>query len=245
MNFVQHLNDIRNDLFRQNRFSGCYVYSRDENDDTFKLGMSEANLYGRVKQAKSCYPYKSEFWIQMFIVCHNRSHVRPLEKKLLIESKHLKKVDVENESTQGTIAEQGNRPAEYRLAGSKSNLNKAINTVLNENEGLWDEIVVFSKNGWVIKKKSTIKILEQKSTTKNALQPTEAISKGDKVYVVYAEDGKAIISKQGVVVKKLKYRFKIHWKKWKGGEWTGNYPFNEVYKNKSEASFAKRYWYTS
>ena len=70
MNFVKHLKDIENKLFRKDRFGGCYVYSRDQGDDVFKLGMSEVNLFGRVKQAKSCYPYKSEFWLSVLVVCH-------------------------------------------------------------------------------------------------------------------------------------------------------------------------------
>ena len=80
MNFVNSLKDIQDKLFRKSRYGGCYIYSRDEHDDTYKLGMSEVNLFGRVKTAKSCYPYRSEFWIHMFIVCHDKVNVRPLDK---------------------------------------------------------------------------------------------------------------------------------------------------------------------
>ena len=90
MNYVDHLDDIQDNLFKRNKFSGCYIYSRDQKDDTYKLGMSRASLFARVKQAKSCYPYPSEFWLHMFIICENKSSVIPLENKLL-KAKMLKK----------------------------------------------------------------------------------------------------------------------------------------------------------
>ena len=96
MNFVKHLKDIENKLFRKDRCGGCYVYSRDKTDPTYKLGMSEVNLFGRVKTAKSCYPFRSEFWLHILVVCHDKSKIRTLESKLLKESKYLKKVEKED-----------------------------------------------------------------------------------------------------------------------------------------------------
>ena len=131
--------------------------------------MSEVNLFGRMKQAKSCYPYKSEFWIHMSIVCHDKANVRPLESKLLAESRHLKKVDVKNEQ-KPVEKEQGNRPHEYRIAASRNDLNKAIQNVLNENKTLWDLVVVFGSNGWIIKQNNGKKV--------SGLGPTKSIKKG-------------------------------------------------------------------
>ena len=52
------------------------------------------NLFGRVKQAKACYPYPSEFWLHMLMICHRKSDIRKLEDKLL-KNKHLKKIENE------------------------------------------------------------------------------------------------------------------------------------------------------
>ena len=112
--------------------------------------MSEANLFSRVKTAKSCYPYKSEFFIHMYIVCHERENVRPLEKKLLAESELLKKINVEKPKDTSNKVEQGNRPSEYRIAASRKDLGKAVENVLNSDKKLWDFCVVFGEDGWII-----------------------------------------------------------------------------------------------
>ena len=122
MNFVGHLKDIQRNLFKNNKFAGCYIYSRDLNDTTYKPGMSEANLFARVKTAKSCYPYKSEFFIHMYIICHEKANVRPLGKTLLAESKLLEKLYVEKTKDAFLKVEQGNRPSEYRIAASRKDL---------------------------------------------------------------------------------------------------------------------------
>jgi hypothetical protein len=247
MNFVGSLDDIRNKLFKRNRFSGCYVYSRDQYDTTFKLGMSEANLFDRVKQAKACFPYRSEFWIHMFIVCHDKTKVRPLEKKLLAESRHLKKVEVEKEDIKKK--EQGIRPVEFRIAATRSNLNMAVCNVLNENLGLWDLVVVFGENGWVVHSSKTplkSSMLDPSSgKTKKSIEPGQPLKVGDKAYVVYkkTEAGTPIISKKGKIVQKLKLNWKVLWENYDGEPYTGTYPFNEVYKLKKEADYGKKYWY--
>jgi hypothetical protein len=46
-------------------YAGNYVYQRDELDKTVKIGMSEAGLLRRLRSAKSCYPYTTEFWLKI------------------------------------------------------------------------------------------------------------------------------------------------------------------------------------
>ena len=151
MNFVEHLKDIHNNLFRRDRFAGCYIYSRDKDDTTFKLGMSQ-NLFGRVKQAKSCYPYRSEFWLHMLMICHRKTNIRPLETKLL-SNKLLKKIEDEKHICECDDApcdckkEQGNRPREYRIATSRDILNTAVFQTLTNNKKLWDVLIIFGPHG--------------------------------------------------------------------------------------------------
>ena len=61
MNFVSYLKDIQDKLFRRSRYPGCYVYSRNKNDSKYKLGMSEADIFGRTTSAKFCFPTKMSF----------------------------------------------------------------------------------------------------------------------------------------------------------------------------------------
>ena len=63
INFVKLLKDIQDGLFKRNKFPGCYVYSRLKHDITFKLGMSEKDLFDRVKKAKFCFLEKDTFFI--------------------------------------------------------------------------------------------------------------------------------------------------------------------------------------
>ena len=70
MNFIRHQNDIKKLLTTQGgrQYSGCYIYSRDQHDKTHKIGMSQAGLFRRIKQAGSCYPFKTEFWLEYVII---------------------------------------------------------------------------------------------------------------------------------------------------------------------------------
>jgi len=240
MNFVSHLKDIQDKLFRRSRYPGCYVYSRKKNDSKYKLGMSETDLFGRTKSAKFCFPDKDEFYIHFFIICHDKKTVRTLEKKLLTESKDLKKIKVVTESG---IAEQGIRSTEYRLTTDRNSLGNAVKTVLDDNRQLWDEVVVFGLNGWTIHKKSIKSLAVAKGKTMYSIEPTKSLKVGDIVYVVYPEGNKAVVSTKGKITRKLKYVWEVHWKKYKGEPFTGKYPFNEVYKLKSEAQAAIKYWY--
>ena len=197
MNFVKHLKDIHNNLFRRDRFGGCYIYSRDKDDTTFKLGMSQ-NLFGRVKQAKSCYPYPSEFWLHMLMICHRKADIRKLEANLL-KNKHLKKIEKEHkvcecETAECECKEQGNRPREYRIASSRDVLNGAVYQTLNDNRKLWDIVVVFGPDGWTVIENSAVKSISMlgpsASKTKHSIERAEPVKVGDKVYVVYKDTKK-------------------------------------------------------
>ena len=155
MNFVYKTKDISTLLNpNDDKYSGCYIFSRKENDTTFKLGMSK-NLFRRLKDHKSCYPYKDEYWLQYIIIVlgstdeEKSSRFRKLEKALLAENKHLNSTAKIEESTE---KEQGNRPVEYRVATNRKALNSAVEVVLNEKYDLWDLLIVFSPFGWRIMK---------------------------------------------------------------------------------------------
>jgi hypothetical protein len=256
MNFVKHLKDIQNDLFKKNKFPGCYVYSRLKDDNTFKLGMSEKDLFKRVKDAKFCFPEKNTFFIHMFIVCHEKKNVRTIEKKLLAESKDLQKIKSIQETE---ILEQGIRSTEYRITLNRKTLGEAVKTVLQDNRTLWDEVVVFGDKGWDIHKRSIKSLAISKSKRKDGIQATKPIKVGDKVFVLYLEKpipifdnkgklvrtgGIPMISEAGKVLKKNKTKYEVYWNDYNGSPFKGKYPFNEVYKLKKEAVFAKKYWYT-
>ncbi len=248
MNFVENLKDIHNRLFRTDRFGGCYIYSRDKNDKTFKLGMS-VNLFARVKQAKSCYPYPSEFWLQMLMICHDKDNIRPLESKLL-KSKHLKKI--EDEEPEETKKEQGNRPREYRIATTRDILNTAVYHTLNDNRKLWDMIIIFGPKGWVsLANDAPIKninaLAPSMSEEQSPIEKGEPIAVGDSVYVVYKEDKKSApkVSIPGKVTRELKFYWEVRWDNWypNGDPAIEKYKRYEVYKTKKEADYAKIYWY--
>ena len=175
MNFVLHNGELEKLLLPDGskdkagrRYAGCYVYCRDQVDTVFKLGMSEASLYKRVKDAKACYPFKTEFWLQFLIIVRDGrrgkgSGTRAVEKALLTEADHLRKThkmryepceDCDSEdalcASCSMPEEQGKRPREYRIAGDRKTLNLAVEKVLNQTYALWDHLVVFSENGWHI-----------------------------------------------------------------------------------------------
>ena len=181
--------------------------------------------------------------------------IRTLESKLLNESTYLKKVEREENCSCETktcscdTKEQGNRPREYRIASSRDNLNKALQHVLNENSKLWDLVIVFGVDGWVIIENEGNKPIKSigmlgpsQSKSMNSIEKTSPVKVGDKVYVVYTEteDGEPIISTQGKVTEKLKHTWRVYWQNYNGSEWYGKYKFNEVYLTKKEAEFAKK-----
>ena len=162
MNFVKHQAQLKALLHTEGGkpYSGCYVYSRLEDDTTVKLGMSQAGLFGRIAQAKSCYPYKNEMYLHFIIVSLDgqkkakgtKSTTRYIENELLTQSKHMSTVDMEPSETSGAYSdkEEGNRPTEYRILGTSATLHKLLQVSLNKHRDKWDYLIVFSSTGWNI-----------------------------------------------------------------------------------------------
>ena len=152
MNFVKHQAQLKALLHTEGGkpYSGCYVYSRLEDDTTVKLGMSQAGLFGRIAQAKSCYPYKTEMYLHFIIVSLDgqkkakgtKSTTRYIENELLTQSKHMSTVDMEPSEK-----EEGNRPTEYRILGTSATLHKLLQVSLNKHRDKWDYLIVFSSTG--------------------------------------------------------------------------------------------------
>ena len=156
MNFILHQKEIQNLLYTKGKkpYSGNYIYSRDEKDGVYKMGMSEAGLFRRVKQAGSCYPFKTEFWLHYLIISLDgtkskvkgkKSTTRKIENYLHAQSKDMSTVEIQKEDV-----EQGQRPREYRVISNKTNLYKLLKDTLNTHRDKWDWLVVFTVNGWHI-----------------------------------------------------------------------------------------------
>ena len=156
MNFVKYQEQLKSLLHTEGGkpYSGCYIYSRLEDDNTVKLGMSEAGLFKRIAQAKSCYPYKNEMFLHFIIVSlvgqkkqkGIKSTTRYIENELLTQSKHMSTVEMEPSESK----EEGNRPTEYRILGTSATLHKLIQVSLNKHREKWDYLIVFSSTGWNI-----------------------------------------------------------------------------------------------
>ena len=179
MNFVKYSKELKSLLDRK---SGLYLFSREQVDQTFKMGMSENGLYKRLTQHKSCYPYISEYWLQ-FIILTDLPNTRPLEKSFLNETKHLKTITVEESKT-----EQAARPREYRIFSTRTHMNKTVRNLLNnkDNKLLWSHCIVFSENSWHIIKNisltrsvslpvDNINVLAQKSARLTSREPIEQV----------------------------------------------------------------------
>jgi hypothetical protein len=155
MNFVLHEKDLKKLLTTAGgkAYAGCYIYRRDEHDKTKKIGMSQAGLFRRIKQAKACYPYNTEFWLEYVIICLDghftkgeKSTTRYIENALHSESKHLSTVEIQKVDT----PEQGRRPREYRLLSNDTQMHNLLKKTLNKHRDKWDYIISFSTTGWHI-----------------------------------------------------------------------------------------------
>jgi hypothetical protein len=115
--------------------------------------MSQAGLFRRIKQAGSCYPYKTEFWLEYVIISLDGHYTKgeksttiQIENALHNESKHLSTVKMQEEDT----PEQGKRPREYRVISTDAQMHSLLKKTLNKNRDKWDYIICFSKVGWHI-----------------------------------------------------------------------------------------------
>jgi len=184
MNFVKHEKDIKKLLATQGgkTYSGCYVYSRDEKDRTKKIGMSQAGLFSRIKSAKSCYPYKTEFWLEYIIISldgHYKkgqtSNTVLIEKALHAESKHMSTVEMQKE-----IPEQGKRPREYRIVSTKTQMESLLAKTLNTHREKWDYVIIFSIGGWHIV--ANDRLMTTPIASINKLKPKKNANKTPTIY---------------------------------------------------------------
>ena len=198
MNFVTHQDEIKQKCFGNKSFSGCYVYSRDRDDKTYKIGMSEASLYRRLVSAKSCYPYSNEFYLHFLIVTadngrvkigEQRSRTRELERILLINSKDKTTQGLEKKKDgfvkKSDKQEQGNRGKEYRFLGTKEELQGLLHKTLLLTP-IWSQLVVFQGKGWSIhndlKKMATLRSKVDKSNPMPTLEKDINKPELDQVY---------------------------------------------------------------
>jgi hypothetical protein len=191
MNFITHQHSVRELLHTQGSkpYSGLYVYSRAAESNTYKIGLSEASLYNRLKDHKTCYGHVDEYVLEYLVVIKNgqkaavsgNNHTRALEKALLSATKHLDPSKIE------TRNEQGQRPREYRVL-TKPVLRQVLKDVLNLVR-VWDSIIVFAADGWhivnntVLKrggfKKLTLSVLKPRKTKARPQLKSQAINRSD------------------------------------------------------------------
>ena len=198
MNFIKHQKDIKKLLTTQGNkpYSGCYVYSRDENDRTHKIGMSQAGLFRRIKQAGSCYPYKSEFWLEYVIISLDgqytkgkKSNTIEIENALHTESKNMSTVKIQ----ENTEKEQGQRPKEYRMMSTDNQMYNLLKKTLNKHRDKWDYLVVFSATGWNILPND--RIVATPITTITKLKPKKNANKSPVVHSLPLNKTKLLLPK--------------------------------------------------
>jgi hypothetical protein len=160
-----------------------------------KVGMSQSGLWRRLRQAKSCYPYKNEFWLKYIIISldghytkGSKSSTITIENALHAESKHLSTVTM-NESEES----EGLRPHEYRLFANNTQLYSLLKKTLNKNRKMWDYVIVFNRTGWHIIPNNRIVETPVKTITNlkpkvNAKQPEIASMPLNKTKLVLPKD---------------------------------------------------------
>ena len=125
-------------------FKGVYIFSRDYDDNSYKIGMAWGigGLFQRLKSYKICYPYKNEFFLQYLLISATADDAKTLETKVLA-SKKLESVD-ENPTV------EGRRSREWKMVSKREVLNNVLKTSLTANQNLWTHCIVFGKTGWII-----------------------------------------------------------------------------------------------
>ena len=125
-------------------FKGVYIFSRDYDDNSYKIGMAwgVGGLFQRLKNYKICYPYKNEFFLQYLLISATADDAKTLETKVLA-SKKLESVD-ENPTV------EGRRSREWKMVSKREVLNNVLKTSLTANQNFWTHCIVFGKTGWII-----------------------------------------------------------------------------------------------
>lgn len=174
MNFIDHRADIKNLLWRKYGRSssgrrkdvgsrGLYIFSRDQLDVRFKVGMSSgvAGLYPRLdRQYRICYGYPNEFWLHYLVIVQTASDARYIEKEML---RVLKTVPNQTASN------------EWKILVNRQSLKEKLVSLLNNNPDNWANLVVFGRNGWKLfinAGESDIKVTDLNAPTDRAGRPT-------------------------------------------------------------------------
>lgn len=145
MNFKNHKKELRA-FFKEQKIGGktygargVYVFTRDLDDDVFKLGVSygRAGLYNRLKNYQICYPFKNEFFLHMVVITPTGEDGKKLERQLL-RNKTMK-------SSPSLIA-----GTEFRITSTRKKLFAAVEYVLEGQPDLWTHVVVFNGDCWKV-----------------------------------------------------------------------------------------------
>ena len=158
--------------------------------------MSQAGLWKRLSQAKSCFPYKNEFWLKYIIISLDGHYTKgeksttiTIENALHAESKHLSTVTMDKSEN----PEEGKRPREYRLFANNTQVHSLLKKTLNKHRKAWDYLVVFNRTGWHIIPnnrvvESPIKSIASLKPKSNAKQPEIASMPLNKTKLVLPKD---------------------------------------------------------
>ena len=243
-------------------YGGVYIISRDLNEDkngklSYKIGLARGDkgLYDRVKSYKICYAYNDELFVQYMFVCLEKDNSEKLEKLILADNRLGKAEANPNKKEEGKLSR------EYRFVSKKDTLNNVLIDILNKNKDLWDIVIRFGENGWVLvsrdegnltnlsrpsdtydTKIALSKYIEAKSdTAKESLKKSTFISPevlqiGDKGYVLYNRyKNKTIVSVPGTIIGKKGKKWIMKWNNYPSD--TFEYPFKDVFtKEQAEKS---------
>ena len=198
-------------------FKGVYIFSRDYDDNSYKIGMAWGigGLFQRLKSYKICYPYKNEFFLQYLLISATADDAKTLETKVLA-SKKLESVD-ENPTV------EGRRSREWKMVSKREVLNNVLKSSLNANPNLWTHCIVFGKTGWIIhinNGKALPDLVRPSSSRATQHSLFEAVPRASEFYIAGTEQvGDAVATPWGpaVVVKIHKNKdLELKWVDWSG-----------------------------
>ena len=198
-------------------FKGVYIFSRDYDDNSYKIGMAWGigGLFQRLKSYKICYPYKNEFFLQYLLISATADDAKTLETKVLA-SKKLESVD-ENPTV------EGRRSREWKMVSKREVLNNVLKSSLNANPNLWTPCIVFGKTGWIIhinNGKALPDLVRPSSSRATQHSLFEAVPRTSEFYIAGTEQvGDAVATPWGpaVVVKIHKNKdLELKWVDWSG-----------------------------
>ena len=151
-------------------FPGIYFITRDENDLSFKIGMS-GKIYKRLLSYKVCFPYKDEMWLQYCIITPTEEDAKKLEKIIL---KHPK---LKHSVIEANPTAQGKRSLEYKIIKHKADLGSIMFDILSQDKyyKLWTHWVPFTRNGWSTDNRNTSQIYKHTFLPKKRLTKQQGL----------------------------------------------------------------------